>query len=175
MQDLDGKPIFLIGYRGTGKSTVARELAARLDYGWADADEMIEARAGKSIAAIFAADGEPAFRDLEVEVVTELCGRLRTVAALGGGAVLRDANRAAIRAAGPVVWLTASVDTMLQRIESDVATASRRPNLTAGGGRDEVAAMLALRTPLYGECATLVVDTEGKSWVELADEIVARL
>jgi shikimate kinase len=153
MQDLQGKPIFLIGYRGTGKSTVARELAARLDYGWADSDEMVETRAGKTIAAIFASAGEPAFRDLEE----------------------REANRAAIRAAGPIVWLTASVETMLQRIESDVATASRRPNLTAGGGRGEVEALLALRTPLYRECATLVVDTEGKGWGELADEIVARL
>jgi shikimate kinase len=175
MQNLHGKPVFLIGYRGTGKSTVARELAARLDYGWADSDEMIEERAGKTIAAIFAADGEPAFRDLEEQIVAELCGRLRTVASLGGGAVLREANRAAIRAAGPIVWLTASVETMLQRIESDVATASRRPNLTAGGGRGEVETLLAIRTPLYRECATLVVDTEGKSWTELADEIVARL
>ncbi len=175
MTDHRDKPIFLIGYRGTGKSTVARELAELLAYDWVDADEIIERQAGKSIAAIFADEGEPAFRDLEAAVVGELARRRRTVAALGGGAVLRDANRAAIRAAGPVVWLTASVDTILTRIAADEATASRRPQLTAAGGRAEVEALLAVRTPLYRECATFVVDTEGKSAPELADEIVAQL
>jgi shikimate kinase len=77
--------IFLIGYRGTGKSTVARELAARLGWDWVDADDLIEQRAGKSIAAIFSDDGETAFRDLESDVVNELCGRQRTIVALGGG------------------------------------------------------------------------------------------
>jgi shikimate kinase len=175
MTDLGGKPIFLIGYRGTGKSTVARELAARLGYDWVDADAVIEQRAGKSIAAIFADDGERAFRDLETEVVAELGRQGQIVAALGGGAVLCDANRAVIRAAGPVVWLTASVDTILERIAADQATASRRPQLTAAGGRAEVEALLAARTPLYRECATLVVDTEGKTAAQLVDEIVAKL
>jgi shikimate kinase len=135
MMDLGGKPIFLIGYRGTGKSTVARELAAQLNYDWADADAIIEDRARKSIAAIFADDGELAFRDLEAAVVPELSRRRRTVAALGGGAVLRDASRAAIRAAGPVVWLTASIDSILQRIAADSLTASRRPKLTGASDR----------------------------------------
>jgi shikimate kinase len=169
------KPIFLIGYRGTGKSTVARELAELLDYDWIDADEIVEERAGKSIAAIFADDGEPAFRDLEADVVTELTGRRRTVVALGGGAVLRDTNRALIRAAGPVVWLTASVDTIVERIAADRLTASRRPQLTASGGRAEVESLLAVRTPLYRECATFVVDTESKTAAELADEIITNL
>jgi shikimate kinase len=175
MTDLRGKPIFLIGYRGTGKSTVAGELAELLGYDWIDADAIIERRAGKSIAAIFSDDGEPAFRDLEAAVIAELCRQKRIVAALGGGAVLRDANRAAIRAAGPVVWLTASVDTILARIAADEITASRRPQLTAAGGRAEVEALLAVRTPLYRECATLVVDTEGKTAAQLADEIVVQL
>ena len=83
--------------------------------------------------------------------------------ALGGGAVLREENRRAIRAAGPVVWLTASVDTILERLAADPATASRRPNLTTAGGRAEIEALLATRTPIYRECATLVVDTEGKT------------
>lgn len=175
MTDFGDKPIFLIGYRGTGKSTVARELAARLGYDWIDADEIIEQQAGKSIAAIFSDEGEPAFRDLEAEVVAEVARRQRTVAALGGGAVLRDANRAIIRAAGPIVWLTASVDTILERVAADNSTASRRPQLSVGGGRAEVETLLAARTPLYRECATLVVDTEGKMAAALAEEIVAQL
>jgi shikimate kinase len=169
------KPIFLIGYRGTGKSTVALELANLLGYDCVDADAIIEQRSGKSIADIFADDGEPAFRELEAAVVAELAHRQKTVVALGGGAVLRDANRAVICAAGPVVWLTASVDTILGRIAADRVTDSRRPQLTTAGGRAEVESLLAVRTPLYGECATLVVDTEGKTAAQLADEIVASL
>jgi shikimate kinase len=168
-------PIFLIGYRGTGKSTVARHLAQRLGYDSMDADEEVERRAGKSIAAIFADDGEAAFRDLESQLVDELSRLRRTVVALGGGAVLRDANRNAIRAAGPVVWLTAPVDAIAARLADDPATASRRPNLTKMGGREEVEAVLAERTPIYRQCATLTVDTVGKTCAQVADEIAANL
>ncbi len=171
-----GAPIFLIGYRGTGKTTVARELAARLGRDWVDADDVIEARAGKTIARIFAEDGEAAFREMEADAVAELSGRRERVIALGGGAVLREANRQAIcGAGGSVVWLTASTDTILERLAADSATASRRPNLTTSGGREEVEALLAKRTPLYRQCATLVVDTERKTAVEAAEEILRRL
>src|SRR5262245_29272304 len=96
MPELGDQSVCLSSYRGTGQSTLARELANRLHYDWADADDIIEQRAGKSIAAIFADAGEPAFRDLEAQVVEELAIRNRVVAALGGGAVLRQSNRAAI-------------------------------------------------------------------------------
>jgi shikimate kinase len=165
----------LIGYRGTGKTTVAGELAARLGWDWVDADDLVERRAGKSIAAIFADDGETTFRDLESQVVRDLCGHERTVIALGGGAILREQNRQAIRGAGPVVWLTAQVDTMLARMAADQATASRRPNLTKLGDRQEIESLLSERTPYYLECATLIVDTEGKSTAQVAGEITARL
>ena len=175
MTDLPDAPVFLIGYRGTGKSAVARELAGRLGYDWVDADDEVERRAGMSIAAMFAEDGEPAFRDLEARVVTQLCGRRRAVVALGGGAVLREENRQAIRAAGPVVWLTATVDTVIERMAADETTAGRRPSLTKAGGRQEVETVLAQRTPLYRVCATLVVDTEGKTAAEVAEEIAGQL
>ncbi len=84
--------IALIGYRGTGKSEVARQLALRLGWDWVDADVEVELKAGKSIAAIFADDGEPAFRELEAAVLAELVQRDRAVLALGGGVVLRPAN-----------------------------------------------------------------------------------
>jgi shikimate kinase len=168
-------PIFLIGYRGTGKTAVAPLLANRLGYHWIDADDEIERRAGKGIAAIFAEDGEPAFRDWESRVVAELAARARTVVALGGGAVLREANRSAIASAGPVVWLTANVATIMARLERDASTASRRPNLTTIGGRAEVQLVLAERVPLYQACATLVVDTEGKTAAQVAGEIEAGL
>ena len=86
----DSRPIALIGYRGTGKTTVAQLLARRLGWDWVDADVEVELRAGKSIAAIFADDGEPAFRDLEAQVVAELCSRERTVFASAAGPILRE-------------------------------------------------------------------------------------
>src|SRR3954468_14693913 len=124
MPHVGDAPIFLIGYRGTGKTSVARELAARLGYDWIDADEIVEQEAGKTIATIFAEDGEAAFRDWESRVVDELSRRRRTVVALGGGAVLREENRKAIAAVAPVVWLTAAVDTILTRLAADPGTSS---------------------------------------------------
>ncbi len=183
MSDQGDAPIFLIGYRGTGKTAVARELAAQLKCDWVDADQVIERDAGKTIAAIFADEGEERFRDLEARTVTALSrpstssgpvGKRRVIVALGGGAVLRKENRDAITAAGPVIWLTASIDTIVERLAADPTTVSRRPNLTTGG-RAEIESLLAIRTPLYRECATLVVDTEGKTPAQVAAEIVANL
>jgi shikimate kinase len=168
-------PIFLIGYRGTGKTTVARLLADRLRSDWIDADDEIERRAGKTIAAIFADDGEAAFRQLEADVVLELSGRRKCVVALGGGAIIREASRQAVAAAGPVVWLTATAATIESRLAGDRSTASRRPNLTAAGGRAEIEALLAERTPVYKACAKLVIDTEGQTPAEVVDEIIAQL
>ena len=167
-------PIFLIGYRGTGKTSVARELATLLNWDWIDVDDVIEREAGKTIAEIFAGDGEAVFRELEAYTVAGLSRERRMVVALGGGAVMREQNRDAITAAGPVVWLTAGVDTILERVAADPTTASRRPDLTTGG-RAEIEALLAARTPLYRECARLVVDTEGKTPAQVAAEIVANL
>src|SRR5262245_31375942 len=122
--------LLLIGYRGTGKSTVAHLLAERLGWRSVDSDERIEELAGCSIADIFASQGEGAFRDLESQVVAELAAGDQTVLSLGGGAVLRPENRATLAAAGPMVWLTASPETLWGRIQADPETAARRPNLT---------------------------------------------
>ena len=175
MRPTNDSPIFLIGYRGTGKTTLGRRLAARLGYDSIDADDQIEQRAGQTIAQIFATEGAEAFRELESQVVAELCERRSVVVALGGGAVLREGNRAAIESVGPVVWLTASVEAIHQRVAADEATGSRRPNLTNMDSRSEIEALLAERTPIYRECATFEVDTEGKTPDAIVDEIVRRL
>jgi shikimate kinase len=171
----DTHPIALIGYRGTGKTTVAQILARRLSWDWVDADVEVELRAGKSIASIFADEGETAFRELEAQVVAELCQRNQTVLALGGGAILREANRQEIKKCQAVVWLRAAAVTLAERIAGDATTAARRPNLTNHGGRTEIEALLAQREPFYRECATLEVDTEDKETAEIADEILAAL
>jgi len=167
--------LLLIGYRGTGKTSVARRLALALGWEWIDADVELELRAGKSIAAIFADDGEQAFRDLESAVLADLARRERTVIALGGGAVLRPENRAAIRSAGKTVWLKALPETLWERIAADVTTRDRRPNLTSAGGITEINVILGQRLPFYRECADLEVDTEQKTPAGVAEEILARL
>jgi len=167
--------LILIGYRATGKTTLARLLAERLGCDWIDADVEIERRAGKSIARIFAEDGEPAFRDLEAEVIADLCRRDRLVLAAGGGAPMRGESRRAMREHGTVIWLVAEPETILARMTGDATTAARRPNLTDRGPLEEIIHLLAAREPIYRRSAHLVVDTEGKTPERLADEILARL
>jgi shikimate kinase len=166
--------LILIGYRATGKTTLAKLLAARLGWQWIDADVEIERRAGKSIARMFAEDGEPAFRDLEAQVIADLCRQPRLVLAAGGGAPLRPESRQAMRASGLVVWLTARPETILQRMSGDATTPGRRPNLTDKGPLEEIVQLLTRREPIYRESAHLAVDTEQKGIEQVAAEILAR-
>ena len=167
--------LILIGYRATGKTTLARLLAGRLGWKWIDADVEIERRAGKSIAAIFAEDGEPAFRDIEAEVIADLCGREHLVLAAGGGAPMREESRRAMRRSGRVVWLLAEPETILARMTGDATTTRRRPDLTDRGPLDEIVHLLGQREPIYRESAHFEVDTEGKTPERLTAEILDRL
>ncbi|HKD38037.1 MAG TPA: shikimate kinase [Pirellulales bacterium] len=167
--------IALIGYRGTGKTTIARQLALALGWDWIDADVEVELRAGKSIVEIFADDGEAAFRDIEAAVLGDLIGRKRTVIALGGGAVLRAENRQRLRRAGLVVWLQAEPETIAVRMAQDPTTASRRPDLTTAGGIVEIRKLLAERSGHYRECCGLAIATDDKSPADVTAEILARL
>ncbi|MCE9604060.1 MAG: shikimate kinase [Planctomycetia bacterium] len=167
--------LLLIGYRGTGKTTVARHIAERLGWSWLDADVELERRAGKTIAAMFAEDGEEAFRNLESEVLADVLEREQTIVALGGGVVVRERNRDLIRGRPGVVWLQAGPETLHARIEADAVTLGRRPNLTLHGGLPEIAMLLAKREPWYRECAALIVDTDAAPPEVAAEEIIARL
>ena len=159
-----------IGYRGTGKTTVAQKLADQLEISAFDSDVEIERQAGKNIAEIFAQDGEPAFRDLEEAVIAEILARPTPLAlATGGGAILRDNTRKLLRQAGRVIWLTATPETILHRITHDAASKTMRPNLTSLPMRDEIVALLEQRIPLYAETAHEIIATDSLT----IDEIVS--
>ena len=164
--------IYLIGYRGTGKSTVGPLLAARLGWRFVDADELLERRAGRTIQEVFAAEGETGFRDREQAILNELATLEKHVIATGGGVILRPANRERLRASGLVAWLAASPATIWQRLQADPTTASRRPTLSQGG-LAEVEEKLRQREPLYRETALCEIDTEARSPEALADAILA--
>lgn len=151
--------ISLIGYRGSGKSTVAALLAERLSCCWIDADSELEAAAGMSIADFVAARGEEAFRNAEAAILERLvCGH-DGVLATGGGVVLRPGNRALLRAHGrPVVWLSAPAGVLRDRIAADPVSATRRPPLAGRDPLADVEPTLAAREPWYRECADVVVD-----------------
>ncbi|MCS6864365.1 MAG: shikimate kinase AroL [Gemmataceae bacterium] len=165
--------IILIGARCTGKTTVARWLADQLGYPYVDVDEWVETQAGKTVAEIFATEGETGFRNRESAALQQICSAGPRVIATGGGVVLREANRRLIRSTGLVVWLTATPERLWERLQRDPATASRRPNLTATGGLEEIRALLTHREPLYREIADLVISTETLSPEAVADAILS--
>ena len=153
----DTSLIFLIGPRGSGKSTVARLLAERLGWAWHDADTVLEERAGRTIREIFAVESEEGFRIREVQTLAELSRLQNAVVATGGGVILKPENRALLRT-GYVVWLTAAPEILHERMQADAATSQRRPPL-AQGGLEEVRDILKRREPLYRESAHFTVET----------------
>lgn len=152
-------PVVLVGLMGSGKTTVGRRLAARMDRPFVDADEALEARAGRSIAEIFETDGEEAFRDLEAEVLAWLVAAPQPgVIASGGGVVLRPENRAILANDDvTVVWLDASPAFLASRVERK----AHRPLLAGEASPLEVLERLhAERAPLYAEVADHVIGVE---------------
>lgn len=167
--------VTLIGFRGAGKSSVAPRLAARLGWDWIDADAELTRRLGRSIPDIFAREGEAAFRRYEADLLAELCSRDRLVIAAGGGAVLNAETRRRAQAAGPVVWLRASIETIWSRIGHDLGVGGGRPALTSLDPRAEVELLLTQREPLYAEAASIVVETDGRSVDDLVQMIADQL
>jgi len=163
----------LIGYRGSGKSTIAPLVAGQLGWSWIDSDIEVEQRAGQSIQQIFATENEAGFRQRETAVLEELLGRQNVVIAAGGGAILAEQNRVRMKQAGPVIWLTAAATTLAERVLGDQMTADRRPSLTGRPVDEEIREVLEIRTPMYQDAATHTVDTEALSREEIVAQIVA--
>ncbi len=172
-EPVDHKPrgpgLSLVGYRGTGKTTVGKLLADHLNLRFLDADLEIEARAGRSIMAIFAESGEPVFRDWEEQTLRELAEHNPgAVLASGGGVVLRPSNRRLLRDFGFVVWLQADPDELARRIEADLKAGTQRPTLTGSGTIAEIAQVLRERVPLYREVADVAISTVDRTPAEIA-------
>ena len=166
----------LVGYRATGKTTVAKQLASRFGWGSVDADDAFEEQQQETIAAFLAAHGEPAFRERETQLLRTLLRQSDAVLATGGGVVLRAENRDCLKQAmRPVIWLTAPVAEIRRRLAVDPATVHRRPALAGGDVLDEVATAVEMREPLYREVADVCFDTTSASLAEVIDTIAAWL
>jgi shikimate kinase len=169
MTDTARAHLVLVGLMGAGKTTVARECAARLSRPVVDTDDLVTAAAAASVAEIFAAEGEAGFRARERAAVADACASpVPLVVACGGGAVLDPDNRRRLRAAGVVVWLDASTDELAARVGRDAA----RPLL----GADPAASLERLRAAreaAYGAVADVVVDTTGRTVDEVVDTVLA--
>jgi shikimate kinase len=163
--------LVLIGYRCTGKSTVGRLLAGNLGWPLVDTDTLIQQRAGKSIKDIVAAGGWPEFRRLERETIADVAAGDRQVISAGGGAILDEANRRALRAGGRVVLLTAAPEIIWRRMKADPKTMAERPSLTNSGGIAEVRNVLAEREAAYLAACHYAVPTDRGS----PDEAAARI
>lgn len=164
--------IVLIGYRGTGKSTVGRALATKLGRAVVSTDQEIIRRAGRTIPEIVAGHGWEYFRDLESEVCKDLAGQNNLVIDTGGGAILRKRNVEVLKQNGLLFWLTASVGTIASRIGGD----TQRPSLTGTKSFvEEIEHVLSERTPSYQAAADHTLCTDARSVNQLVESILRLL
>jgi shikimate kinase len=147
--------LFLVGLMGAGKTTVGKLLAKHLSKRFIDADHEIEQRTGVKIAVIFELEGEDGFRAREEAVIDDLTQQPDIVLATGGGAILREPNRIALRNRGTVIYLRASADDLWRRTRND----KNRPLLQTDNPRARLQELLLQRDPLYRETAHVIVDT----------------
>jgi shikimate kinase len=163
-----GEAIVLIGFMGTGKSSVGRALAQLTGFRRYDTDQMIAERFGMPVAQIFAAHGEPAFRDAEAEALAQLPAS-GAIIVTGGGAVLRAGHVEKIRRLGVVAQLTANFETLLERL----SRRATRPLLQTPDPRKTVEELIAAREPLYSAAADFTVETSGLRHTQVAERVLA--
>ncbi|PCF96964.1 shikimate kinase AroK [Vreelandella nigrificans] len=169
MQDLPN--LFLIGPMGAGKSTIGRLLAAELSRPFYDSDHAIQDRCGADIPWIFDVEGEPGFRQREIQMIDELTQLPEVVVATGGGAVLREENRRALRERGTVVYLMTTVEQQLKRTAKD----RNRPLLQCANREQVLNDMFAARDPLYRATSDITVRTDRRSPRAVVNEILRRV
>ncbi len=160
--------IVLIGYRGTGKSSVGKLLAERSGRTLMSTDAEVVRRAGRSVPEIVKQHGWDHFRDLESDVCRDLAGKDNLIIDTGGGAILRKDNVDRLKVGGILFWLTAEVPTISRRIGGD----TQRPSLTgAKSFVEEIEEVLRERTPIYRAAADHVIATDGRTVGEIADAV----
>lgn len=155
---------------GTGKTAVGRLLAERLKVPFFDADTVLAKRAGKSIAQIFEEEGEPAFRELERQVIAELTQKTRIVMATGGGSLMDARNRALLESSGILICLTARAGTLLERLKDDMT----RPLLAGEDLPTRLERLMKERETVYALCP-LQVATDDRTIAQVADEIIRKI
>ena len=165
---LAGRNLVLIGFMGSGKSSVGRELAKRWNFRFIDTDAMIRHKYDLSIPDIFAIHGENFFREAEYQALVRLRGISSTIIATGGGIVIQPRNLPLLRILGPVVWLCADQTTILDR----VGKSAHRPMLNQADPEESVTRLLNERAPLYQKAADLRIETSGLTHREVADRVV---
>ena len=161
--------IVLVGVPGAGKTTVGKLLAKELGLEFFDSDQVIEAQAGKSVSDIFTQDGEPAFRQIEHDVIVELLESSNAVLALGGGSLGNEETRAKVKNAN-AVWLITGLAQAVDRVGMN-----RNRPLLLGNVRGQLADLMAAREPFYKEVAAIGVDTSKLIPSEVVTEIVSEL
>ena len=162
--------IILVGFMASGKTSVGRALSERTGWSLVDADDVIVARAGKPIHRIFAEDGEPAFRELERQVIADLCAGERQVIASGGGSFVSEQNREVMLSGGRVFFLSASPSEILRRVQEEDFGGPIRPLLAVDDPEARIAELLAQRMPAYTQ-AHHTVETDALTAEGVAAEI----
>lgn len=163
--------IFLVGLMGSGKTTIGRALAKRLGLRFVDADHEIESRTGASIPLIFEIEGEASFRQREADVIRDLTAQQGIVLATGGGAVLNADSRRYLQERGTVVYLRASVASLVQRTSHD----RNRPLLQTADPKAKIEALARERGPLYQEVAHITVETGRPNVQSIVQTVIAQL
>ncbi|MEH1843271.1 MAG: shikimate kinase [Nostoc sp.] len=164
---LQGVNLYLIGMMGVGKTTVGRLLAKELGYGFVDTDDVIAQATGKSINQLFAQEGEPGFRQLESDVLSQICALTKLTIATGGGIVLRRENWGYLHH-GLIVWLDAPVEIIYNRLVDDIT----RPLLQDADPKGKLRSLLEQRTPLYSQADLHITEREGDTPEDVAKRII---
>lgn len=163
--------LFLIGYMGTGKSTVAKFLSEKHGWDVLEMDAMIVQQEGMSIADIFEIHGEEHFRDIESNLIKEICLQENKVVSCGGGVVLRSQNVDAMKRGGIIVLLLASPETIWERVKDD----TNRPLLQGNKTIEYLREMMEKRRKKYENAADIMVHTDGKEMAEICNELIEKI
>lgn len=164
--------LVLIGFRGTGKTTVGKILAQRTGMDFIDTDELIEKRMDLSIQQIVAQRGWRFFRDLEKKVISEVADKDFKIIAAGGGSVLEAENAQALKKNGLIVWLKADLKVIWARLAKDAETTAKRPSLTGRGTLMEIEEVFREREAIYAQIAMMEIDTTNLDAETAAEKIL---